>query len=137
MKLLSKAESSGTGQQDSQKQAGANPQKNQRETQKKKPKGIQPRSLGTEIGFQKHEGIKHEEQHRDGVNKTDEDLNTQEANRRQVKLGLLSYQIVKAKEIQDNIIGVFIKKKKKIFTSNQIYLLLCLMCVLPLFALKL
>lgn len=113
MKLLSKAESSGTGQQDSQKQAGANPQKIKEKHEKKNPKGIQPRSLGTEIGFQKHEGIKHEEQHRDGGNKTDEDLNTQEANRRQVKLGLLSYQIVKAKEIQDNIIGVFIKKKKK------------------------
>lgn len=109
MKLLSKAESSGTGQQDSQKQAGANPQKIKEKHEKK---GIQPRSLGTEIGFQKHEGIKHEEQHRDGGNKTDEDLNTQEANQRQVKLGLLSYQIVKAKEIQDNIIGVFIKKKK-------------------------
>lgn len=39
---MSKAESSGTGQQDSQKQAGANPQKNQRETQKKKQKEYNP-----------------------------------------------------------------------------------------------
>lgn len=107
MKLLSEAESSGTEQQDSQKQAGANPQKT-KEEYKKKTKGIQPRLLGTEIGFQKHEGIKHEKQHRDGGNKTDEDLNTQEANRRQVELGLLSYHIFKAKDIQDNIIGVFI-----------------------------
>lgn len=70
MKLSSKTESSGTKQQDSQKQAGANPQKEPKRN-KKKTKEIQPRLLGTEVGFQKHEGIKHEEQHRDGGNKTD------------------------------------------------------------------